>query len=1175
MMPSVGGVIAQIDPRGSRYVTGGRVRGWMPVPGDDRESERLHLVIDGERLASGRVDYTGRVLLAGSGLPDRYPFTIDLPKSAWGRPVRLGLVTVHDVPVLGDEIDLAVDASGDGILLRLNEHLRFDADRLDKLVKRNKLGVAHSVLQKIYCPDVFSDHALLLSAARAAADVHDLTAAEILLERALGDLPQTYRMFTQAGKVLLKLGRHGDAKALFERAMQLDPAAFDARNARLKAIIGTEDWQLALHEAHLLRRGIAADSPSFADLSGTIAWLNLNLSQPETALAEAEQALIGHPANTRLMQMKGDALVRLSRYEEAIAIYREALASDPKAPLVRKRIATALMLSGEFGEAADQDQGRMLTPTFARLNNAPAGLPLWRGELHPGGKLLIWAEVNFGVGQNLLHGSILPDLLTLGLEVVLEVEARLVPVFAAAFPQIAVVEQVGPGEERGDWMRDVACHLPIGSLVRYFRRTRTDYASSRPFLRNDPARSAALRRELCEASGGKRVLVGFSWTSSNPYVGDEKSVPLEQLLAALDLPGVGLVNLQYGDHAATVARASSATGIPVLEAQAIDRTDDLAGMCDLVAAMDAVVCIGHTTAHLAGGLGIPNLVLVPSSPFAHWLGEGETCVWYPHSRVLRQAPQDRGDWTGVLATASEYLGCLVLGIALPEITGDPLVAARQTPGIDPRANFCRNALELAMADYHYRQIDEIIAEIHARYARNAELLTLVGDCQFRAGRFEQALSAYRSALEAGGEDVELTVRMVQVMLECNELKLAASLLRRMFADHPGLVETRHDLVILEAQILLCQDKVVDAVNRLRPLLERDPGNPEAAVTIANAYSARGEFEKARRVLAQAARLTADPAVSSALGVAIGRSGISGWGAKAIEQARKAGPDPLGTFWLAQFAKDEVKRDPDLYRASEVTLPKDAAERVNVFVCMDTGYCQLYLPSLAASLAANSPEANLHVHIVDPDDHAHKCLKMAGDMLGPDRLSHGFETPSLDHFDSEQRKTYFASIRFVRLAELMRAAPGPYFVMDADNIVRGDIGISRSLMRRADVMIRNRFSIEPHLAVAACGILLADSDATRDFMDRTAAYILDAFHTGHVAWYLDQIALTYALKGQPSEPRLALKVEQLPTTLLDWDFAQESLVWTGKGKRRLKNQRYLLEYNHYVDTFKKVKWQQPK
>ncbi|KPF63738.1 tetratricopeptide repeat protein [Porphyrobacter sp. AAP60] len=1170
MMPGIGGVVAKIDPRGSRYVTSGMVRGWMPVPTDGRAGDLVHLAIDGERAASVFVDYAGKVLLAGNGYVDRHPFCLELPKRAWGRQIRFALSTGEGATVGDGEIILDVDAAGDGTLLCLNETLRAEVDRTPTLIRRQKQGVAHIVFQKTYCRDLFADHHLLLLAARTAADYYDLQAAGIMAEQAMSGMPETYSLLSLAGKVLLKLARYAEADALFEKAIRLDPAAFDARNGRIKAIIGEEDWESALIEAHRLRRVLEEGSPNYADLSGTIAWLNLNLSKPEAALLEADLALDWQPTNTRLMQIKADVLVRLSRYEEAIELYRKALKRDPKAPLVRKRIATALMLSGEFAEAADQDKGRMLTPTFARLNNVPEGLPLWRGELQPGGKLLIWAEVNFGVGQNLLHASIIPDVLALGLDVVLEVEARLVPVMAAAFPQIEVVEQVPPDAQRGDWMEQVACHMPIGSLVRFFRRTRTDYVSSKPFLSHDAERSAKLRAQLDEASGGKRLLVGISWTSSNPFVGDEKSVPLPALLDALDIPEVALVNLQYGDHAAALAQATDATGVQVLEVQGIDRTDDLAGMCDLVAAMDVVVCIGHTTAHIAGGLGIPNFVLVPSSPFAHWLAEGETCVWYPHSRILRQAPSERGDWSRVLANAGEYLGCMILGIPLPETIGDPLVQAQQSGASDPSVNFFRNALELAMADYDYRQITDLIAEIHARHPRNAELLTVVGDSQFRSGRFDPALSAYRAAIAAGGDPVELTVRMAQVMLECYELEQAESLLHELVAKDPALFETRPDIVVLEAQILTCQDKMVKVIERLKPLLERDPANHDAALTIANAYSERGEFDKARLVLTQALQMEARPALISALGVAIGRSGLSEWGAKAIDQARKYGPDPLGTFWLAQFDKDKAPRKPWLFETTEVTLPKDAADRVTVFVCMDTRYCLLYLGTIAASLAKNSPDTNLHVHLVDPAEAALECLAAAEKLLGPDRVSHGIEKPRLGKFDSEQRKTYFASIRFVRLAEMMRAAPGTYFVMDVDNIVRGDLNVCRSLMWKADVLIRNRFSIEPHLALAACGIMLADSESARDFMDRTASYILDAIHTGHVAWFLDQIALSYALKAAPSDPSLKLKVKQLPTALLDWDFAADSLVWTGKGKRRLKNERYLQEYNRYFETFTKTK-----
>ncbi len=774
--------------------------------------------------------------------------------------------------------------------------------------------------------------------------------------------------------------------------------------------------------------------------------------------------------------------------------------------------------------------------------------------------------MNFGVGQNLLHGSILPDLLALGLDIVLEIEKRLVPVFAAAFPQIQVVEQVAQGHVRGEWLQSVASQIPIGSLVRYFRREREDYAASRPFLKHDAARTACLREQLLGASKGKRLLVGFSWTSNNPYVGDEKTVPLEQLLAALDLPGIALVNLQYGQHDAALDAASRATGVRVIEAPGIDRTNDLVGMCDLEAAMDVVVCIGHTTAHLAGGLGVPNLVLVPSSPFAHWLGSGETCVWYPNSRILRQTADERGNWQGVLARATDYLARMVLGLGLPEPAGDFLAVARRSDEVDPVAIFLRNALGLAMAEYEYRQIDDIVGAIHERYPYNAELLSLVGDCQFRVGHFEAALSAYQVAIDAGGDKVDLTARKVQVLLECYELDVAAALLRQLFEADPELDVTRPDLVVIDAQILACQNRHVQVIERLKPLVKRDPADQDAAVTLANAYSARGEYEKAHKALAATLQPGVKAEIISSLGIAIGLAGQPDLGGQAIECAARRESDPLGTFWQAQFAKHTVKRSPRLFRASELTYPAAAAERVTVFVCMDTAYSLRYLGSLASSIAQNSPDANLHIHIVNPHDAAHERVRAAERMLGPGRVSYGFETARLANLDPDQRKTYFASIRFVRLAELMQAAPGTYFVMDVDNIVRGDLSGCLALARETDMLIRNRFSLRPHLAVAACGIILANSDAARAYMNRAAEFILDAFHTGHIAWFLDQIALTIAMKESSQNSDLALKVTQLPRALLDWDFADDSLVWTGKGRRRLRNRRYQTEYNRYAEAF---------
>lgn len=1165
-MPSIGGFIATIEQRGSCYAREGILRGWMPVPGGDQQSEPLLLDINGQLQVVGKVTYDGTPLPLGGGYVARHLFEINLPRETFGRQVRVSLRTEKAMPVGVEDIVLDIDDNGDAFLAELNDELRESIPRALDLVKRSKLGLANLIYQQICCAEFFADHANLLVAARVAADIFDVRAADILLGQALINLPARYDFLSKVGKIYLKLDRFDQAQASFESAIALDPKAFDARNGWIKAIIGKSDWTKALLEAHRLRRELATDSKSYAELSGTIAWLYLNISQPERALVEAVSARHLHPDVTRLMQMQADALVRLSRYSEAVEIYRQALVPNSKDPLLRKRIASALMLLGEFGDAADQDANRLATPTFIKLNNFPENLPLWRGDIKFDGKLLVWSEVNFGVGQNLMHASLLPDLIALGIDIVLEAEARLVPVFAAAFPTIEVLEQALPGQTRGEWLKDVAYHVPIGSLARVLRRERRDFACSKPFLSHSPQRAQALRQELLAASGGKRFLVGFSWTSSNPYVGDEKSVPLALLLKALDVPGVGLVNLQYGDHAATIQQASDATGVSVLQSPSIDRTDDLVGMCDLIAGLDMVICIGHTTAHLAGGLGVQNLVLVPSSPFAHWLGEGEACVWYPHSRVLRQPADQRGDWAIPLAQAQKYLAHSVLGVGLPPLD-DPVLAVDAGTGHSYSLEvLCRNALRIAMTIYDYQRVAQIIPVIEERFGNNVELLTLVGDCQYRMGNFESSLSAYRTAMDCGGDRVELTVKRVNVLLECYELQLAESLLRQLLETDPQLLETRQDLLLLQTNIMACQGRYVTVIERLRPVYENDRQNPDIAFTLANAYSMRGEHDKARLILSTALQQSVSSDVAVALGISIGRAGMPELGLSALNAARPGTADTLAEFWRGQFAKDKVKRRKDSFKNGELTLPSESETRVTVFVCMDTSYCLRYLGSIAASIAENSPEANLHVHLVNPHEQALERLDAVASMMGPGRLSYGIETAKLGNYTPEQRKTYFASIRFVRLAELMEQSPGVFFVMDVDNLVRSDLSSCLTLARGADVLIRNRFSLSPHLAVAACGIVLANTDAARDFMSRTAGYILDAFHSGHIAWFLDQIALTMALKGKETGESDGLRVAQLPRSLLDWDFSRESLVWTGKGKRRLANERYQAEYHRFVVAF---------
>lgn len=1155
----VGAIYASVEARGSRYATRGELTGWLPRPSRRSYVDQIILRIDGVDVSqtSHRFESIKPDQHKGNRL-NRTEFSVTIPPEYHGRTVILDLRTSTGTVGEGP-VQLDIDAQGNACLVALSEEHRRKLAQAPQFIREKRLERAVSLYRRSCCRDLFADFELSLGAARCFAAELDREAAQIILSQALLPAMQSYSELTQVGKLLLSLDRHGEAAELFDRAIAMDPHAFDACNGRIRTIIAAENWFLALAEAHRLRRTMPAEMPQMAELGGTIAWLYLNISEPERALAEATMALAYFPGNVRLMQIRGDALVRLSRYEEAIVIYRRALAKDPKLPLLRKRLASALMLVGQFGDSADSDVGRMSTPLFAKLNRVPTDVPIWRGEPSLPGKLLVWSEVNFGVGQNLLHGSLLPELIEIGLQVVVEVEPRLVPVFQAAMPQIEVVAQVSPGSERGQWMGDVVRHLPIGSLSRHFRRELADFDAARPYLWHDRKRAANLRADLLARAPQARFLVGISWTSNNPYVGNDKSVPLADLLSSLDLPGTAIVNLQYGDYDEEIAEAVAQTGIALLQCREIDNTNDLTGLCDLMGAIDMVVCIGHTTAHLAGGLGIRNLVMVPSSPFSHWLGSGERCVWYPNSVVLRQSSEQRGDWSGVLAEVQQHLARCLLGV--PEAV-QPLPASSQ----DCVKNFCRNTLQLAAFNYHYDVIAALVSLVEQRYTADTQLMEQVGDTQYRLGQFNRAIRNFNVALLAGGDKAQLTLKKAKVLLEAYDLAAAEELLDTFLRDHGELRLSHPELVVLHAQVLANQGRFDRVTEILTELLASEPSHVEAALTSAYALSRRGEHKQSIAVLSSALQGVRSAEVERALSIEIGHAGMHDLAVRGLDITLARKRDPVGVFWRGQFAGQPAVPGMVRFGKLDGTLPQNTSGCITVYVCMDSSYCVKYLRTIAGSIIENSTSTKLHVHIVNPNAASLKLIDMARALMGTDRFSCSFEKTKLSNLSVDARKTYFASIRFVRLAEIMRACPGTYYVMDADNIVRGELHSCMALMRGADVLIRNRFTLLPHLAVAACGILLADTDAACSFIERTSEYILTAFRSGDVAWFLDQIALTTALNEQAPDPALQLRVKQLPTALLDWDFHDDSLVWTGKGKRQARNERYQEEYQHFYQTF---------
>ena len=184
----------------------------------------------------------------------------------------------------------------------------------------------------------------------------------------------------------------------------------------------------------------------------------------------------------------------------------------------------------------------------------------------------------------------------------------------------------------------------------FFRKNWRDFPDGRKkILIPDPARSQNLHQRL---GGGKDLICGFSWSSTNPRIGVFKSLAEADLSAMGAHKGVRWVDLQYGDTREDRNRFHARFGLDVTHLDDIDNFDDIDGLAALICACDLVVTVSNTTAHLAGALGIPTIVMLPEAVgrLWYWHHDAANSPWYPSCSLIRQVSP--GDWVPVIDAVS-------------------------------------------------------------------------------------------------------------------------------------------------------------------------------------------------------------------------------------------------------------------------------------------------------------------------------------------------------------------------------------------------------------------------------------------------------------------------------------------------------------------------------------------
>ncbi len=452
----------------------------------------------------------------------------------------------------------------------------------------------------------------------------------------LAAVPRHPGALNNRGTALYGLGRFEDALANYETALAEKPDYADALNNRANTLLRLRRFDEALVD-YDRARALGAEAVDTLVNRGNALH---GLGRHREALACYDSALAQRPDHAATLNNRGAALQELQRYDEALASYERAMQLEPGYAEAHYNDGACRLLLGDLDGGWKEFEWRWKTPAVADYN-PPFARPRWQGDGDIGGKTLL-LHPEFGFGDTLQFCRYAALAAERGARVVLQVQPALKSLLSG-MPGVDVIA-------RGEPLPDYDCHCPLLSLPMAFGTRLDTIPAAVPYIEA----SAAMVRKW-EARLGPRTAprVGIVWSGNARQANDRnRSARLARLRPLLGIDARFVV-LQTELRAEDRAVLAEHPEIAHFDGEIADFADT----AGLVAAMDLVISVDTSVAHLAGAMGKPTWIMLAHVPDWRWLLGRDDCPWYPTARLFRQP--STGDWDSVARrVAREMTGFL-------------------------------------------------------------------------------------------------------------------------------------------------------------------------------------------------------------------------------------------------------------------------------------------------------------------------------------------------------------------------------------------------------------------------------------------------------------------------------------------------------------------------------------
>lgn len=517
------------------------------------------------------------------------------------------------------------------------------------------------------------------------AERREFTSAVKYFLRAIDLDPDNVNHYRNLSDALSWLGRVEDEHHSLQVALRADALDADIHLRIARWAERMDDQAYALQEF----KNVVKLDPENLDAYAGICRISLQQhgGEPGTAKKHAYEAVAPNCAGTETKLLGGmaQAFESYGRYGECDALWAEVLQGDPWNKIALLQGANAKLAIREIDAARDlyrralkrypsdasvvianicfairtenlaeaqrlfQDPVCHASVTSALGKAGSQSAPDWDGVCDISGKTVL-LECAGAYGDNVQFARSALLLRELGARVIVQC----LPAMQNLMRTLKHIDQVvGPYEDCMPF--DLTFRSDFGPYAENW--TWRWVKSTAPYLFVDDEKCSRWKRHF-DCSGLKIGIVwraeGHSVSRNSPPHKQEhnayafRSVPVASLKPLSTIPGASIIGLQVGSGASEMRDTDHTWAMGNLNEEIVDFTETAAA----VGALDLVVTVDSSMAHLAGALGKTCFLVLPYYTNFRWMtdaqgfSDGEASRWYPSVRIFRQ--RQPGDWPSAI-----------------------------------------------------------------------------------------------------------------------------------------------------------------------------------------------------------------------------------------------------------------------------------------------------------------------------------------------------------------------------------------------------------------------------------------------------------------------------------------------------------------------------------------------